>query len=190
MILSFVFASFFLNAFAVRALPALDHFSGIWSIVGMVLIMAVLIFSSRGDYQPPKAVFTTFTNKTGVSHLILPASSVSCLSHAQWPDAFAFLLGMLQSTLTTSSFDAVTHLVEEMPKPGRNAPMIMVLAPLTGGVTAWPFMVVLLFCLRNWEGVLTSALGPVLEIYHQSTNNRLGVSRGAAPSADSRQPCL
>lgn len=75
MILSFVFASFFLNAFAVRALPALDWFSGIWSIVGMVLIMAVLLVSSRGDYQPPKAVFTTFTNKTGVS--FAPTSSLS-----------------------------------------------------------------------------------------------------------------
>lgn len=88
---------------------------------------------------------------------------------------------MLQSTLTTSSFDAVTHLVEEMPQPARNAPMIMVLAPLTGGITAWPFMVVLLFCLRNWDGVLTSAVGPVLEIYHQSTNSRLGVSRPQLP---------
>lgn len=89
---------------------------------------------------------------------------------------------MLQSTLTTSSFDAVTHLVEEMPQPARNAPMIMVLAPLTGGVTAWPFMLVLLFCLRSWDGVLDSVIGPVLEIYRQSTESRVGVSPPAPPS--------
>ncbi|BEI86013.1 hypothetical protein CcaverHIS002_0603000 [Cutaneotrichosporon cavernicola] len=93
-----------------------------------------------------------------------------------WPNALAFLLGMLQSTLTTSSFDAVTHLVEEMPQPARNAPMIMVLAPITGGITAWPFMLVLLFCLKSWDGVLGSAIGPVLEIYRQSTESRVGAT--------------
>ncbi|TXT08344.1 uncharacterized protein COLE_05268 [Cutaneotrichosporon oleaginosum] len=158
LIISFVMASFVLNAFAVRALPALDWFSGVWSVAGMTLIMVVLLFCSRGEYQPPKTVFTTFTNNTG------------------WPNALAFLLGMLQSTLTTSSFDAVTHLVEEMPQPARNAPMIMVLAPITGGITAWPFMLVLLFCLKSWDGVLASAIGPVLEIYRQSTESRVGAT--------------
>ncbi|KAL1410686.1 hypothetical protein Q8F55_004705 [Vanrija albida] len=153
LILVFVLIAYVLNAFFVRALPGIDHFSGIWSIVGMVVIMAALLFSSRGHYQPPKAVFTTFTNNTG------------------WPNYIAFLLGMLQSTLTTSSFDAVTHLVEEMPQPARNAPKIMVLAPITGGVTAWPFMLVLLFCMRDWAAVIASPLGPVLEIYNQSTAN-------------------
>lgn len=83
MILSFVLASFVLNAFAVRALPALDWFSGIWSVVGMVLIMVVLLWSSRGEYQPPRAVFTTFTNETGVS----PARerpSYACLLGLPW----------------------------------------------------------------------------------------------------------
>ncbi|GMK58357.1 hypothetical protein CspeluHIS016_0503890 [Cutaneotrichosporon spelunceum] len=156
LIVAFVLASFFLNAFAVRALPAIDWFSGIWSVAGMVLIMAVLLYCSRGEYQPARKVFTTFTNNTG------------------WPDIVAFLIGMLQSTLTTSSFDAVTHLVEEMPDPARNAPMIMVLAPITGGVTAWPFMLVLLLCLKSWQAVLDSRLGPLLEIYYQSTQSAVG----------------
>lgn len=37
-------------------------------------------------------------------------------------------------------------------------------------------MVVLLFCMRNWEGVLSSSAGPLLEIYHQSTNSRVGAT--------------
>jgi amino acid transporter len=67
LIISFVMASFLLNAFCVRWLPALDWFSGVWSVAGMALIMGVLLFCSRGAYQLPKTVFTTFTNNTGVS---------------------------------------------------------------------------------------------------------------------------
>lgn len=33
----------------------------------MVTVIAVLLFCSRGNYEPPKVVFGTFTNLTGVS---------------------------------------------------------------------------------------------------------------------------
>lgn len=51
-----------------------------------------------------------------------------------------------------------------------------VLAPVTGVVTAFPFMVVLLFTLKDFDAVLTSGAGPLLEIYYQVTKSRTGVS--------------
>ena len=43
----------------------------------------------------------------------------------QWPDGVAFILGLLQSVFGLTGFDAVSHLVEEMPRPHINAPKVM-----------------------------------------------------------------
>jgi len=45
-----------------------------------------------------------------------------------------------------------------------------------GAASAWVFMVILMFCLRDLDAVITSPLGPVLEIYHQATGSAAGVS--------------
>lgn len=42
----------------------------------------------------------------------------------------AFILGLLQSTLGFTAFDAASHMVEEMPNPSRNAPLVMCVDPL------------------------------------------------------------
>jgi len=154
----FLVISLVLNVFGVRILPALDAFGLYWSVIGMVVVMVALLVCAKGEYQPPKAVFGTFTNTSG------------------WPDGFAFFLGMLQSWLTTSSTDTAAHLIEEMPNPAITAPRVMWLGPVTGVVTAWPFMVVLLFTLKDFDAVLTSPAGPLGEIYHQVTQSRLGAT--------------
>lgn len=45
-----------------------------------------------------------------------------------------------------------------------------------GAVTSWIFMVVLLFCLADFDAVIAAANGPLLEIYYQSTRSMVGVS--------------
>lgn len=67
--LSIALAAFILNVFAVRALPYVDRFAGIWAIIGLVVASVVCLVCARPEYQPPKAVFATFTNTTGVSLL-------------------------------------------------------------------------------------------------------------------------
>ncbi|TXT08722.1 hypothetical protein VHUM_02850 [Vanrija humicola] len=150
--------TFLLNAFGIRILPALDRFAGAWSMVGIVVVCVTLLATSKGQYQPAKAVFAEFTNETG------------------WPDGFAFVLGLLQSTLGLTAFDAAAHMVEEMPAPAKNAPKVMVLAIALGAVTGWIFTIVLLFCLRDFEAVLTSPAGPLLEIYYQATGHMSGAT--------------
>lgn len=75
-------------------------------------------------------------------------------------------------------------MVEELPKPSRNAPKIMVLAVLMGSVTSWIFMVVLLFCVRDFAAVVASPMGPLLQIYYQATSSRAGVSESPQSTAD------
>jgi len=66
-------------------------------------------------------------------------------------------------------------MIDEMPHPAKNAPRIMVMAIGMGAVTSWIFMVVILFCLRDFEGVIGSTSGAILEIYYQATQSKAGV---------------
>ncbi|TXT15586.1 hypothetical protein VHUM_00089 [Vanrija humicola] len=155
--LAFLGGAYLLNTFCVRALPFMDNFAGFWSMGGIVVVAVVILACSSGKFNDPKDVFATFTNETG------------------WPNGVAFLLGLLQSTFGLTAFDAVTHMIEEMPKPSINAPKVMVVAVLLGSVTAWVFMVCILFAIRDFDAVLSAATGPILQIYYQVTANRIGV---------------
>jgi hypothetical protein len=86
---------FFLNIFSVRALPVIDRFAGLWSMCGIAVVSIVCLVCARGNYQPPKEVFASWTNETG------------------WPDGMAFILGLLQSVFGLTGFDAATHMIEE-----------------------------------------------------------------------------
>jgi len=116
--LGFTIIPYLLNTFCVRLLPHIDRFAGIWGLIGIVVVCITLLACSSGRYQDATAVFGTFTNVTG------------------WPDGMAFILGLLQSTLGLTAFDAASHMVEEMPNPAKNAPKVMVLAIGLGGCTA------------------------------------------------------
>ncbi|KLT45653.1 amino acid transporter [Cutaneotrichosporon oleaginosum] len=147
-----------LNLFGVKILPAVDKIAYFLGIIGIVVVSIVLLVCSRGRYQSAKDVFATFSNATG------------------WPDGMAFIIGLLQSTLGLTAFDAASHMVEEIPKPAKNAPRIMIIAVALGSVTAWIFMVVILFALSDFEAVAAAPTGPLLQIYYQSTNSLAGAT--------------
>ncbi|TXT12748.1 uncharacterized protein COLE_03158 [Cutaneotrichosporon oleaginosum] len=155
--LAFALSAAALNAFGVKLLPMIDRFAGVWGMAGIVIVSITLLACSSGRYQPAKSVFGTLTNVTG------------------WPDGMAFILGLLQSTLGLTAFDAASHMVEEIPQPSRNAPRVMVMAVGLGTVTSWIFMVVLLFCLTDFETVAAAPYGPLLTIYYQATASLTGV---------------
>lgn len=150
--------AFVLNMFCVKILPMLERGALAWSLVGFAIIVVTVLACASGDYQPPKAVFATWTNETG------------------WPDGMAFLLGLLQSCFGLTAFDAATHMIEEIPRPGHNAPKVMVAAVALGSSTAFIFIIVLLFCLNDLDTVISAATGPLLQIYYQATNSRAGAT--------------
>ncbi|BEI87161.1 hypothetical protein CcaverHIS002_0705070 [Cutaneotrichosporon cavernicola] len=147
-----------LNLFGVRLLPTVDRVAYFLGMIGIVVVSIVLLVCSRGRYQSAKEVFATFNNATG------------------WPDGMAFILGLLQSTLGLTAFDAASHMVEEIPQPAKNAPRIMIIAVGLGSVTAWIFMVVILFALSDFEAVAAAPTGPLLQIYYQSTKSLAGAT--------------
>jgi choline transport protein len=155
--LAFTLGATALNIFGVRLLPHVDKTAFIWSLTGLVTVMITLLATARGEYQPGSFVFGNFTNRTG------------------WPDGWAFIIGLLQSTFGLTGFDAVCHLSDEMVRPSINGPRVMVGAVLIGASTSWVFLVVLLFTLKDFDQVISSSAGSLIEVYFQATSSRVGV---------------
>ncbi|TXT04786.1 hypothetical protein VHUM_04054 [Vanrija humicola] len=156
--IGFCVLPFLLNTFGIALLPVVEKAGFYWGVSGIVVVSVVLLATAGPDFQPPKAVFATFTNETG------------------WPDGVAFLLGLLQSTLGLAGYDAITHMMEEMPAPSVNGPKVLLLAIALGAVTGWLFLVVLLLCLKDIDAVIASPTGPLLAIYQQATNSAAGAT--------------
>ncbi|WOO84842.1 Choline transport protein [Vanrija pseudolonga] len=152
----FPIAAFCLNTFGVKILPAVERSGFYWGISGIVVVSIVCLATASPNFRPAKEVFTEFTNVTG------------------WPDGMAFLIGLLQSTVGLSGYDAITHMMEEMPTPSRYAPRVMIMAVGLGATTSWFFLVILLFCIKDIDAVIAAPAGPLLEIYYQATNSAAG----------------
>lgn len=150
-----VFA-FLVNAFITRMLPLVNKAALIWSITGWVVISITVLACSSPNYQGGDFVYRTFINETG------------------WPDGLAWLLGLLQGGFGLTAYDAVAHCVEEVGNPTVVGPQIMIGCVLIGVFTGFVYLSVLLFVTKDVDSVISSAAGPMLEIFYQSTNNKAG----------------
>ena len=148
--------AFLINAFLTRALPIVTKTAFIWSITGFAVICITLLACASPNYQSGKFVYTDFINETG------------------WPDGLAWLLGLLQGGLGLTGFDAVAHMIEEIPSPTVEGPRIMVYCVAIGIFTGFVFLSVLLFVLQDVEAVISSTAGPILQIFYDATGNKAG----------------
>jgi amino acid permease (GABA permease) len=157
--LGITFITFAINAFMHRLLPHVNGFALAWSIGGFFIISITVLACAAPDYATGEYVFATFLNETG------------------WPDGIAWLLGLLQGGLGLTGFDAVAHMIEEIPNAAIEGPKIMVYCQYIGISTGFCFLVVLLFVsggLDNAHTVIGSSAGPLLEIFYIATNNKAG----------------
>ncbi|KAK1491374.1 amino acid permease [Colletotrichum cuscutae] len=129
------------------------YFGVYWSLLSVVVISIVLLATS--PKTDAEFVFTNFSNTTG------------------WSDGTAWMLGLLQSALSLIGFDAVAHMVEEMPRPSTDAPQAMVGAVIVGGTTGIAFILVMLFCAVDIDVLLSSPTqSPLTEMILQATKSR------------------
>jgi amino acid transporter len=73
-----------------------------------------------------------------------------------------------------TGYDAVSHMVEEMPRPHINAPRVMVAAVCIGASSSFIFLICLLFSIKDVESVNSSSAGALLESMYQATGSRAG----------------
>lgn len=151
--------SFSINAFGTRLLPLINSFALTWSIASFVIISITVLATAAPDYATAEYVFTNFTNSTG------------------WPDGLAWLLGLLQGGLGLTGFDAVAHMIEEIPDAAVEGPKIMMYCQYIGISTGFIFLIVLLFVSggeANAETIISSPLGPLLQIFYLATSSKAG----------------
>ena len=96
------------------------------------------------------------------------------LLSAGWPDGIAWLLGLLQAGLGVTGYDAVAHMIEEIPNASVEGPKIMLASVGIGVSTGFIFLVSLLFVAGNIDDVITSTAGPLLQIFYNATDNKAG----------------
>lgn len=73
-----------------------------------------------------------------------------------------------------TAFDAVAHMIEEVPNASIEGPKIMVYCVGIGTFTGSVFLIVLLFVAGDMDQVAKSAAGPLLQILLDATNNKAG----------------
>lgn len=154
--LAYTLIAFLVNAFMTKLLPYVTQTAFIWSITGFVVISITLLACASPDYQSGHFVYGSFINETG------------------WPDGFAWLLGLLQGALALTGFDAVAHMIEEIPNPTKEGPKIMIATVGIGLFTGFVFLSVLLFVLKDVDTVISSTAGPLLQIFYDATDNKAG----------------
>ncbi|PLN75542.1 amino acid permease [Aspergillus taichungensis] len=148
--------AFVINAFMNSILPIIYRGALTWSLGGFVLVSITLLACASPDYNSAYFVFCEFVNNTG------------------WPDGVAWMLGLLQGGLGVTAFDAVVHMIEEIPQPSIRGPKIMVGCVGIGTFTGTIFLIVLLFVAGNIKDVIDSEAGPLLQILLHATKNTAG----------------
>lgn len=151
--------SFSVNAFMQRLLPHVNGVALTWSIAGFFILSITLLACAAPDYATGQYVFAHWMNETG------------------WPDGIAWLLGLLQGGLGLTGFDAVAHMIEEIPNAAVEGPKIMVYCQYIGISTGFIFLIVVLFAsggLQNAHTIIESPAGPLLETFFIATNSKVG----------------
>ncbi|KAF2860122.1 putative amino acid permease [Piedraia hortae CBS 480.64] len=146
-----------LNAFCNNLLPYVNKAAITWSICGFCVIsITVLACTSSGEFTSGKIVYGQFLNTVG------------------WPDGIAWLLGLLQGGLGLTGFDAVAHMIEEIPNASVLGPRVMIYCVCIGTFTGFVFLSSLLFVSGPLDSILESPAGPVGAIILHATGSRAG----------------
>ena len=77
------------------------------------------------------------------------------------------MLGITNAMYAFGGTDGAIHIAEEMSQPGKRLPQVMNLTMAIGVLTAFPFILVMMFCMTDMETVIASAL-PSAEVYYQA----------------------
>ncbi|PHH59786.1 hypothetical protein CDD81_2590 [Ophiocordyceps australis] len=152
----FTSIGFVVNAFGTGLLPLITKAAFYWSMAGFVVMSITVLACAAPNFQSAAFVYGEFRNSTG------------------WPDGLAWLIGLLQGAFALTGFDAVAHMIEEIPEPQVEGPRIMLVTIVIGVVTGFISMSCLLFCLDSVEGVIESKLGPLLQMLMDATESRAG----------------
>jgi amino acid permease (GABA permease) len=138
-----------LNQFGIRLVALLNDISVWWHIVGVLLIVAVLVFVPS-HHQSASFVFGHFVNDTGLS--------VSPI--------YIVLIGLLLAQYTFTGYDASAHMTEETHSAARSGPRGIVMSILVSLIAGWVLLIGITFAIQHYEAERTGPIGvPPAQIF-------------------------
>ncbi|KAJ5085485.1 hypothetical protein N7532_010256 [Penicillium argentinense] len=143
--------------FGNRFIPLINKFSLVYLQLAWFVTM-VTVAASAPKHNDSKFVFRTWINNTGWEN------NVMC-----------FITGLVNPLYSLGGLDGISHITEEMPNPGRNAPLGLAITLSIAFVTGITYLLSLMFSVQNYNSLADTQTGlPLAEIFFQATSTKGG----------------
>ncbi|CAH0055933.1 unnamed protein product [Clonostachys solani] len=137
--------------FLPRQVPLIEKILFFASLLAFIVFFISVLAMSK-EKTPASQVFTKWENQSG------------------WPDGFSFILATGTAMYCYIGTDAVIHLAEEIPHPGKNIPQVMNMTMGMGIFTALLWTVAFLFSVPDYAAIGGAAL-PLNEILSRALSH-------------------
>ncbi|PYI03918.1 amino acid transporter [Aspergillus sclerotiicarbonarius CBS 121057] len=118
----------------------------------------VTIAAAAPKHNDAEFVFQTWINKTGWENNVI-----------------CFITGLVNPLYSLGGLDGITHITEEMPNPGQNAPLALACTLAIAFITGLSFLLSLMFSVQDYSSLSNSPTGlPIAELFRQATQSRGG----------------
>jgi len=143
-----------MNQFGIRLVAILNNVSVWWHILGVLLIVAVLIFAPS-KHASAHYVFTSIYNGTG------------------WHSTFyVLLLGLLLAQYTFTGYDASAHMTEETRGAATSGPRGIVMSILVSLAAGWVLLIGITFAIQKAHyTTYLGALVPPAQVFATAIGN-------------------
>ncbi|KAE8381889.1 amino acid/polyamine transporter I [Aspergillus bertholletiae] len=138
------------------------------------LVTQVALYLSLSSFVICLAVVIAMHQQMQPQHFLLQSEQGS----SGWNEGTAWLLAISNAMYAFGGVDGVIHVSEEIPKPGKRVPQIMVITMVIGLLTCLPLFIVFMYFTTDMEAIREAPL-PSLELVYQITASRsvsLGLS--------------
>ncbi len=147
--------SLIFNVWLFRWVPKVACFLVVFINVGTVFILVALLVRTERK-AAASSVFAHVVNETGWSS-----------------NALVFCLNILPGCLSVCAFDTAAHMAEEMPRPQRHVPQVMVYTAILSAVGGFIMAIVYQFCTQDPAALLDPIGGqPILQLLLDSLRSR------------------
>ncbi|KAE8165088.1 amino acid/polyamine transporter I [Aspergillus tamarii] len=111
-----------------------------------------------------------------IGGFVLVSITVLACASPDYNSAYFVFCDFVNQTggLGVTAFDAVVHMIEEIPNPSIKGPKVMLTCVGIGTFTGSVFLIVLLFVAGDITDVVSSKAGPLLQILLHATQNTAG----------------
>jgi amino acid transporter len=141
-----------MNIFSVRLVAVLNDISVWWHCLGVLIIVAFLVFKPA-HHQSVATVFTKTINNSGFSHAWI---------------LYVLALGLLQAQYTYTGYDASAHMSEETQNAARGAPRGVIMSIVVSAIFGYILALGVTFAIQDFKTTTASGTFAVKTIFIES----------------------